>query len=228
MNPAPMFLDIYCERTGPELWSEPLNLLSNAAFLIAAGLLLRRYLRLPADHPGRGWDRLLLILLLAAIGVGSGLWHLYAEAWAMLADVLPIAAFVCVFLAVTLARVLRASPALTVLLLLAFLALNAASLAILPGDFLNGSALYLPTWAALAALVVWLAARGHPAWRRHAWAAGLFLVSLTIRTADMALCDPWPIGTHFLWHLLNALLLYLLVDGLLRAAPAHRPSPGPV
>lgn len=223
-----MFLDIYCERTGPELWSEPLNLVSNAAFLIAAGLLLRRYLRLHAGHPCRGWDRLLLILLLAGIGVGSGLWHLYAEGWAMLADVLPIAAFVCVFLLVTLARVLQASPALTAVFFLAFLGLNAAVLATVPVDFLNRSALYLPTWAAMASLALWLASRRHPAWRRYAWAAGLFLISLILRTLDMALCDAWPLGTHFLWHLLNAVLLYLLVDGLLRDEPGPRPGAGPV
>ena len=30
-------VDLYCERTGPEYWAEPLNALSNLAF-IAAGL----------------------------------------------------------------------------------------------------------------------------------------------------------------------------------------------
>ncbi len=223
-----MFLDIYCERTGPELWSEPFNLVSNAAFLIAAGLLLRRYFRLHAGHPCRRLDRLLLILLLASIGVGSGLWHLYAQRWAMLADVLPIAVFVCVFLLVTLARVLQASPVLTAVFFLAFLGLNAAVLATVPADFLNGSALYLPTWAALASLALWLDSRRHPAWHHHAWAAGLFLVSLLIRSMDMALCGAWPLGTHFLWHLLNTALLYLLVNGLLRDWPGPRPGARPV
>lgn len=219
-----MFIDSYCERTGPEPWSEPLNLVSNAAFLIAAGLLLRNHQRLPARHAGRGWDRLLLILLLAAIGVGSGLWHLYAERWAMFADVLPIAAFVCVFLPVALVRLLQAPAAVTAALLLAFVGLNAAVLTNLPADFLNESGLYLPTCVALASLTLWLASRRHPAWRRHAWATALFLVSLTLRTVDMALCRVWPVGTHFLWHLLNAVLLYLLVDALLRAGPPPRPD----
>ena len=29
-------IDGYCERTGPEYWSEPVNAVTNAAFLIAA------------------------------------------------------------------------------------------------------------------------------------------------------------------------------------------------
>ena len=30
------YIDIYCERTAPGFWDEPLNAVSNAAFLIAA------------------------------------------------------------------------------------------------------------------------------------------------------------------------------------------------
>ncbi len=29
-------VDAYCERTGPDYWSEPLNALTNLAFLLAA------------------------------------------------------------------------------------------------------------------------------------------------------------------------------------------------
>ena len=211
-----MFIDIYCERTGPELWSEPINLISNGAFLIAAALLLRPWLRLYSGRLRQGWDRLLLILLLAAIGVGSGLWHLYAERWAMLADVLPIAAFISVFLLVFLVRVARAPPLVAAALFLLYHGVNAGVQALLPADFLNGSVFYLPTWATMVAMALWLATRAHGAWRHYAWAAGLFLASLAFRTVDMALCGLWPLGTHFLWHLLNAVLLYLLVDGLLR------------
>ena len=35
-------VDGYCERTGPGYWSEPLNALSNAAFLVAAWASWRR------------------------------------------------------------------------------------------------------------------------------------------------------------------------------------------
>ncbi len=37
--------------------------------------------------------------------------------------------------------------------------------------------------------------------------AGLLIVSLTFRTLDGPLCDSLPVGTHFLWHLLNATML---------------------
>lgn len=34
------YVDLYCERLAPGLFGEPLNLLSNLAFLVASGLLL--------------------------------------------------------------------------------------------------------------------------------------------------------------------------------------------
>jgi hypothetical protein len=51
-------------------------------------------------------------------------------------------------------------------------------------------------------------------------AAATLAVSLVFRSIDMAVCDAVPLGTHFLWHSLNGLALYLL----LRAAAAARPG----
>ena len=33
-------IDIYCERLGPGFWAEPVNALSNGAFLVAGAFLL--------------------------------------------------------------------------------------------------------------------------------------------------------------------------------------------
>ena len=71
-------LDNYCERVGPEFWSEPLNAMTNAAFLIAAlaaFLIWRR--KTPNDLAGFG-----LIVVLAAIGIGSFLFNTFAKRWA--------------------------------------------------------------------------------------------------------------------------------------------------
>lgn len=42
-------------------------------------------------------------------------------------------------------------------------------------------------------------------------ATGVFVVSLGLRSVDMELCDAFPMGTHFMWHSLNGVFLYLLV-----------------
>ena len=41
-------------------------------------------------------------------------------------------------------------------------------------------------------------------------AAALFVVSLTLRALDSPLCGRFPIGTHFLWHCLNAAVILLI------------------
>lgn len=138
----------------------------------------------------------------------------------MLADVLPILLFISVFLLVFLTRVAGLGVWPTLVLFLLYHAVNWIVQAALPADFLNGSVFYLPTWAAVALMALWLALRGHAQRKAYLWATGLLLVSLAFRTADMALCAAWSVGTHFLWHLLNAVLLYLLVRGLLQPPAA--------
>jgi hypothetical protein len=50
-------------------------------------------------------------------------------------------------------------------------------------------------------------------------AAGVFLVSTFFRTIDNAICPYFPVGSHFLWHVLVAVVLYLSVRGLLLNLP---------
>ncbi len=194
-------LSLYCERAGPGLLAEPLNTLSNLAFLWAAALAWRR-----ADSHR---DQSLLAALLAAIGLGSLLFHLLATPLAQLCDVLPIALFQLSYLYLYLRRVAELGRGVSGGWLLIYVtALAAASLV---PTMLNGSLAYAP--AALALLI--LAAVHFPLRARLdvLGAALVFLVSLGARTVDLMLCAQWPYGTHFLWHLLNAAMLY----GLLRA-----------
>jgi hypothetical protein len=47
---------------------------------------------------------------------------------------------------------------------------------------------------------------------------GLFLLALALRTADPLVCEAFPLGTHFAWHLLNGAVLYILSRALAREA----------
>ena len=68
----------------------------------------------------------------------------------------------------------------------------------------------------------WLVFAGHPATRWVLGGAALFAVSLTFRTLDRSLCPQTAlfggrmIGTHFIWHMCNAMLLYLLLLAAIR------------
>ena len=192
-------LDLYCERVAAGLVGEPLNTLSNAGFLFAAYSLRQRY----------GARVRLLAALLAAIGLGSTLFHALANRAAELGDVIPILLFQLSFLGLYLRRILD----LRVAVIARWLVLFAAGLVVAAQfpDRLNGSLAYLPAAAALG-LLGWLHQRRTDATRWWLLAAcGLFLLSLSARTLDLALCPQWPWGTHCVWHLLNAVVLYAVV-----------------
>lgn len=200
-------VNCYCERAGdPAFWAEPLNAVSNLSFLIAAlmaGIRLSR--RGPAD--GRGVV-MGLILLVAMIGIGSFLFHTYATLWAAAADVAPICVFVFAYTVFAYRRFVALSvwPALGV-----GLVVTAATLTMPP--YFNGSLMYVPALFILVVTGLLLSVQRHVAARSLLTAAAVFAVSLTFRTIDRvpALCEPHHVGTHWLWHLLNGLMLYLLL-----------------
>ena len=93
-------------------------------------------------------------------------------------------------------------------------------------ECLNGSLVYLPALVALAVVGGLLAERKHPASPYILWAAVVFAVSVTLRSLDLALCDAYAIegrkiGTHFAWHLLNGLALFLLLRASLEVGPIN-------
>jgi hypothetical protein len=208
-------LDGYCERLGPGFWAEPVNAATNLAFIVAAVVGWRLFTRRGGEDLAIAW----LVVVVTAVGIGSFLFHTLATVWAAFADVLPITVFILSYLALVLRRGFAlpwwAALAVTVAFLPASSAAEAA-VGALAGDALGGSEGYLPALAALVVCGGWLARRGHALGRKLLAAAALFALSLTFRTLDMPLCPAFPLGTHFLWHLLNGLLLGWLILSLAR------------
>lgn len=205
------FIDIYCERTGPEFWAEPLNAISNLAFFVALGAALWLARRERVYDSGI----VTLLVLLGAIGIGSTLFHTLATFWAMLADVIPILLFQLVYIPLYGRRVIKLSRGRNALLLAGFVALSVLFGA-LPAHWLNGSLSYAPA-------LIYLGGLGLYHWRAHnparyglLIAAGLFALSLTFRSLDMELCDALPIGLHYFWHIFNGAVLYLALAVLIR------------
>ena len=205
-------LDLYCERTDASFWSEPMNAVSNVAFLIAAALAFHRWRRGDRkDSPA-----LALIMVVAAVGMGSFVFHTVATRAAVLADVIPIAIFIYGYLLLALVRFLHLRVIVAAAVVVGFAVFAQGLSALAPPRFLNGSVGYLPALAALIAVA--LAARGQGTRRSLGLAALVFAISLGFRTVDVAICPELPLGTHFVWHVLNAVVLYVL----LRTAIAAR------
>ena len=210
----------YCERTSAAFWAEPINALTNLAFLLAA----YGALRLARQHVQpwqwrRDWPIAWLISLIAIIGVGSSLFHTLATFGAMLADVIPIAVYQVSFLAIYSWRIAKLPPWAVGGLIVLFLLAGVAMGQVVPPSLherLNGSLAYAPALLFLAGLALYHQRSGVLLAPFALWQAiGLFLLSLTARTLDLVVCAQVPIGMHFLWHLLNAGVLYLTMRALL-------------
>lgn len=204
-------VDNYCERIDAFFFAEPLNALSNGAFLIAAWFLWREYQRRSLTDI----TALLMVGLVATVGIGSLLFHTFANILSMWADILPIMLFVFSYLWLALRRFLNLEAPLCIMLFAMFLSVHALLPLVPPGMRLNGSIAYLPSFAALLAIGAILREKRHEAAMPLIGSALLFALSLAFRSFDMSACKLVPIGTHFMWHLLNGLLLYRLTVLLL-------------
>jgi hypothetical protein len=209
------YMDAYCERTGPGLLAEPLNAITNASFLIAAWAawyLARRSGRLPADIQ-------ILLWLSVATGIGSGLWHTYATAWALVLDIIPILLFLVWFFWLYLRGVAGmptpfAAAAIVVFLLATVLAQRFAGV-------LHGALYYTPALIFLLMLGVYHARQRAAARFSLLAAAGALGLALVFRTLDQEVCPALPIGTHFLWHSLNGLAAYLAMHCVILSRAAR-------
>ncbi len=211
-------IDLYCERTSPAFWAEPVNALSNLSFIVAAialVLLLRR------TDVRVGAAAVVLTVNVAAIGVGSFLFHTLANRWTLLADVLPIFLYQLVFLAVYL-RTISGLALTRVAALLGLFVLVSYGCTRLPPQWLNGSLAYGGALLFISALAL----HHHARQRREPWglllAVLMFVISIGFRSADLALCTHLALGTHFLWHLLNGLVLYLTTRAYVLNQPCAR------
>lgn len=231
----------YCERGwDPSFWAEPLNAVTNGGFIVAAlaGIVLL------ASKPAQ--ERLLwhyfFILNFIAIGIGSFLFHTLATPWSAAADTTPIGVFMLAYLVFAMRRFIRLPWFWALAALALFIGAANISMQIQcwQGQFgildnvpagaraqcLNGSLGYAP-----ALLTMWitggiLAIRQHPAAKLILLAGLVFVVSLTFRSLDFALCNDvllfgYKAGTHFLWHLLNSTTLFLLLLAAIRYGTAR-------
>jgi len=209
-------IDAYCERLGPEFWAEPVNAVTNVAFLLAAGLGVHQ-----ARQRGvfRGWV-VILCALAMCIGIGSFLFHTFAQRWASIADVVPILLFILAYLFAAAhylfgLRWLIAIPAAIVAFGVALIA-RKGMLLLATKEQLNGSEGYAPALALLLGSAIILSLMKHPSGRLISAATAVFVISMIARSTDISVCQVFPIGTHFLWHVLNGLMIGLLLLAIIR------------
>lgn len=210
----------YCERTSDSIFGEPLNTLSNLAFAVAAVVLfvqLRRWFggRVPAPL-------LVLVVLLAAISVGSFVFHA-VRGWTEYLDTIPIALLILAFFVAVAHYFFGIRWVFAAGVVPAFLLVAGAFSTVV--GFVAMYVCGVGMLVLYAALMVF-----RPPLRPYGYqllgVSVLFGVSLTARQLDLVLCNGFPIGTHFVWHVLNAAVLYAGIRVLAeRVATLTGPAP---
>jgi len=200
-------VNAYCERLDPDYWAEPVNAATNAAFLMAAAVMAHR---LRGQHLPLAWA---MTGVLAVIGIGSFLFHTHANRLTGLLDVLPILAFILLYIFAATRDLLGTRPLVAGLAAGGFVPWTGALaplFGMVPG--LGSSAVYAPVPVLILLYAGLLRHRAPAAARGLAIGAGILALSLIFRALDRPLCDHTPFGTHFLWHLLNALMLGWMIE----------------
>jgi hypothetical protein len=168
-----------------------------------------------------------LALLLTATGIGSFLWHGTRNESFLAFDAIPGLFFLLVAVYAWLRRFYRWWSA--GLLFLAFIGIEA--LVIYFSAALRINSLFIGLTPGIVLAGAWLVARTYQETVRAAALGGgallLALFALFFRTIDLSVCASFPLGTHFLWHILLSvgallLILTLIVIDYTRAKRLNR------
>jgi len=200
-------IDIYCERTDFTYWSEPVNAITNAAFLIAAFIMWRRTrgLRLPIANA--------LIVILTCIGIGSFLFHTHATGWASAADVTPIGLFILLYLYAVGWHFLGWTWWQSGLLMLSFIPFAAVMTPLIDRlPFFQISNFYWNVPILLVLFAPLVARKNRETALGMLIGAFILTISIALRSYDLPICDEIPLGSHFWWHILNGVMLGWMID----------------
>ena len=198
-------VDGYCERIDASFWSEPLNAITNIFFLVAAVWVLRR--------EGLNSTARILALILGMIGVASFLFHSFAQAWAGALDVLFILLFTLLYLFAASKDFVGAPRSIALVITLGYFPFSiVVDWLPLPLTFLGSTRIYMPMLILIILFSLLLYKRLPIVSRGLAVGAFILIISMLARILDVPLCQKIPLGTHFVWHVLNAVMLAWMIE----------------
>ena len=198
-------IDGYCERIDASFWSEPLNAVTNAVFLMAAIWVLRRE---ELNNKARA-----LAFLLGMIGIASFLFHSVATAWAGALDVLFILLFTLLYIFVATEDFLGLPRRSALVVTLGYFPFSVVvDWLTLPLSVLGSTRIYIPILILITLYSLILYKKFPYLSRGLAMGALLLTISMFARSVDLPLCEIIPTGTHFLWHVINAIMLAWMIE----------------
>ncbi|MDC3002775.1 ceramidase [Paracoccaceae bacterium] len=202
-------IDIYCERLDIGIWAEPINAVTNVAFILASIFM---WLRCKNLVEGR-----VLSFLLFSIGCGSFLFHTFAQTWAAILDVAAILIFILTYIFIANHSFLAWSKMVSLIGVILFFPYQLLLANILSNiQFFGSSVQYIPI-AILIFIYSGLLRKTEPNLSRGLLiGATILCLSIVFRIIDEPLCSILSVGTHFVWHILNAIMLSWMIEILRR------------
>ena len=202
-------IDIYCERLDIGIWAEPINAVTNVAFILASIFM---WLRCKNLVEGR-----ILSFLLFSIGCGSFLFHTFAQTWAAILDVAAILIFILTYIFIANLSFLAWSKMVSLIGVILFFPYQLLLANILSNiQFFGSSVQYIPV-AILIFIYSGLLRKTEPNLSRGLLiGATILCLSIVFRIIDEPLCSILSVGTHFVWHILNAIMLSWMIEILRR------------
>ena len=200
-------IDIYCERLDIGMWAEPINAVTNVAFVLAAIIMWFRCKNLVEGR--------VLAVLLFSIGCGSFLFHTFAQTWAAILDVTSILIYILAYIFVANYRFLVWSKMASIIGVILFFPYQFLLVSLLSNFQLFGSSVqYIPIAILIFIYAALLRKSEQILSRRLFIGATILCVSIFVRTIDEPMCQIVSTGTHFVWHILNAVMLAWMIEVL--------------
>lgn len=212
-------IDQYCERLTPGLMAEPLNFWTNLSFVLAALAGFSAYKKRLSKAREPGIEILLGLAL--TVGIGSALFHSFANRLTMIADVVPIGLFLVASIGVLTGRLLGWKYRRVIAAYALFFVITAVFGIAVPNNAVNGGQWYLGTLFLLAYFAATMRHVDKTVARLYLGAFVAFFASLLFRTVDEVVCPYFPPGTHFLWHAFNGLVIYFSLTAMVRLHDAR-------
>ncbi len=194
-------LSYYCERISGDFFGEPFNAITNIFFIVSAILILKLY----HDY--------ISFFSIFFIGVSSFAFHTYPNGLTGLLDVIAIVVFMLIFIIRIYKKLLGFKLIYSMFIAILFVLVCFTSGLVLEDTILGTSSFYFPIILHLLFLIIYFNKNkfSFDNLKYLYCSTLLFSSSITLRIIDKKICSIFPTGTHFLWHIFNAIFLYYLI-----------------
>ncbi|MBF95798.1 MAG: hypothetical protein CFH34_01147 [Alphaproteobacteria bacterium MarineAlpha9_Bin4] len=206
-------LSFYCERVSDDFFGEPFNAFTNIFFIFSSILIIR----LSRDY--------ISFFSVSFIGLASFLFHTYPSSLTGFLDVLAIIIFMLLVTNKIYLQFFNLRFLYSIFISIFFVIICYICGMLLHESILGTSSFYFPIILHLFFLIIYLHKKKFTFenLKYLYYSTLLFSCSILFRILDKKVCVFFPVGTHFIWHIFNAIFLYLLIKFLYLSS--HRATP---